>query len=499
MIQSYYTEGVSIYDVTMPNNMVEVGHYDTSPFTGGTFNGAWGVYPYLPSGNLLVSDIEGGLYILGPTYTRGCYLEGTVTDAVTTSTVNGASISVTGTNLTTTSDLVGAYSTGYHSAGTYTVEVTAPGYVTFTATAVLLQTGQVTLLDVQLVPLPGFIVPGTVVETGTTTGIQGAQVFFDDGVLQYSVTTNASGSFSTASIPEGTYDVYIGAWGWHPLCISGLVVNATTPAQTYELVPGYADDMSLDLGWTSVDQGSSGAWVREAPVGTVYQGTTSNADADVTGDCGSKAYVTGNAGGAPGDDDVDGGAQLLTSPVFDASGMPDPHVRFFRWFFNGGGMGNPNDAMQLALINGTDTADISVLTAQNTAMGQWVETFVRISEIITPTATMQLYVRIADDQPGHLLEGGIDDFEVLANPFAGLPEKANAALALWPNPGTDQLSLIAKAGEILTVLDAQGRMVVNAVRMTEGLNTVGIDLAPGLYVVRVGSSVGTRAVRWVVE
>ena len=277
------------------------------------------------------------------------------------------------------------------------------------------------------------------------------------------------------------------------------MVNATTPAQTYELVPGYADDMSLDLGWTSVDQGSSGAWVREAPVGTVYQGTTSNADADVTGDCGSKAYVTGNAGGAPGDDDVDGGAQLLTSPVFDASGMPDPHVRFFRWFFNGGGMGNPNDAMQLALINGTDTADISVLTAQNTAMGQWVETFVRISEIITPTATMQLYVRIADDQPGHLLEGGIDDFEVLANPFAGLPEKANAALALWPNPGTDQLSLIAKAGEILTVLDAQGRMVVNAVRMTEGLNTVGIDLAPGLYVVRVGSSVGTRAVRWVVE
>ncbi|MCC7503143.1 MAG: choice-of-anchor B family protein [Flavobacteriales bacterium] len=498
VIQSYYTEGVSIYDVTMPSNMIEVGHYDTSPFTGGTFNGAWGVYPYLPSGNLLVSDIEGGLYILGPNYVRGCYLEGTVTDAVTTSAVNGASISVTGANLTTNSDLVGGYSTGYHLAGTYSVVVTAPGYQPFTATAVVLQTGLVTLLDVALDPLPSFIVPGMVVEDGTSTGIAGAEVFFDDGVLQFSTTTAPDGSFSTASIPEGTYDVYIGAWGWHTLCISGLVVSATTPAQTYELEPGYADNMSLDLGWTNVDQGSSGAWVRGAPVGTDFQGTACNAPADVSGDCGSMAYVTGNTGGAPGDDDVDGGAQLLTSPVFDVSGMPDPHVRFYRWFFNGGGMGNPNDAMHLSLINGTDTADITVLTAQNTVMGQWLETFVRISDIVAPTATMQLFVRIADDQPGHLLEGGIDDFEVLANPFAGVTESRSPSLALWPNPGTDQVSLVAGAGEMLTVLDAQGR-VVSSVRMNEGLNTVGIVLAPGLYVVRLTSSLGTRATRWVVE
>ncbi|MBL0035543.1 MAG: choice-of-anchor B family protein [Flavobacteriales bacterium] len=499
VIQSYYTEGVSIYDVTLPNNMVEVGHYDTSPFTGSGFNGAWGVYPYLPSGNLLVSDIEGGLYILGATYTRGCYLEGTVTDAVTTNAVNAASISVTGTNLTTSSDLVGSYSTGYHTAGSYAVVVTAPGYLPFTATAVVLQTGLVTLLDVALDPLPSFTLPGTVVEDGTATGIASAEVFFDDGVMQFSTTTAADGSFSTASIPEGTYDVYVGAWGWHTLCISGLVVSSTTPAQTYELLPGYADNMSLDLGWTNVDEGSSGAWVREAPIGTDFQGEDSNAGSDVSGDCGSKAYVTGNAGGAPGDDDVDGGAQNLTSPVFDVSSMPDPHVRFSSWFFNGGGMGNPNDAMRVALINGTDTADITVLTEATATMSQWTETLVRISDIIVPTATMQLYVRISDDQPGHLLEGGLDDFEVLANPFAGVLENGTGTLALWPNPGTDEVSVMAKAGEVLTVLDAQGRMVVSAVGMFEGLNTMRIDLAPGLYVVRVSSAVATRTARWVVE
>ena len=28
------------------------------------FNGAWNVYPYFKSGNILISDIEGGLFIV---------------------------------------------------------------------------------------------------------------------------------------------------------------------------------------------------------------------------------------------------------------------------------------------------------------------------------------------------------------------------------------------------------------------------------------------------
>ena len=38
--------------------------YDTWPGSSGGFSGAWGVYPYLPSGNILVSDISSGLFIL---------------------------------------------------------------------------------------------------------------------------------------------------------------------------------------------------------------------------------------------------------------------------------------------------------------------------------------------------------------------------------------------------------------------------------------------------
>jgi choice-of-anchor B domain-containing protein len=64
---SHYRRGVVVYDATNPNQLVEVAHFDNyvTPSTNiaGT-DGTWGVYPFLPSGNLLVSDIENGLFVL---------------------------------------------------------------------------------------------------------------------------------------------------------------------------------------------------------------------------------------------------------------------------------------------------------------------------------------------------------------------------------------------------------------------------------------------------
>ena len=79
LITSYYTLGVSIIDAHKPDNLIEMGYFDTSPlFTGSTFNGNWGAYPYLPSGLLILSDMEEGLFVLRPHYKRASYLEGSV-------------------------------------------------------------------------------------------------------------------------------------------------------------------------------------------------------------------------------------------------------------------------------------------------------------------------------------------------------------------------------------------------------------------------------------
>ncbi len=68
-IISYYHDGVQIYDISDPLNPNQVGYFDTDTTIGnGNYNpnflGCWGVYPYLPSGNILASDRKYGLFVL---------------------------------------------------------------------------------------------------------------------------------------------------------------------------------------------------------------------------------------------------------------------------------------------------------------------------------------------------------------------------------------------------------------------------------------------------
>lgn len=65
--QANYTAGVRIIDITNIENksFTEVGFFDTYPENNNTeFNGAWNVYPYLPSGNIIISDINRGFFVI---------------------------------------------------------------------------------------------------------------------------------------------------------------------------------------------------------------------------------------------------------------------------------------------------------------------------------------------------------------------------------------------------------------------------------------------------
>lgn len=66
-ILSYYDDGLQIYKIDSVNTPFLAGYYDTDVVTTNyQSNGAWGAYPYLPSGNLLASDIEFGLFVITP-------------------------------------------------------------------------------------------------------------------------------------------------------------------------------------------------------------------------------------------------------------------------------------------------------------------------------------------------------------------------------------------------------------------------------------------------
>ncbi|MEZ4980734.1 MAG: choice-of-anchor B family protein [Saprospiraceae bacterium] len=62
---SYYHEGLQVYDISNPVFPERVLYYDTSEEPEiQNYRGAWGVFPYLPSGNILVSDMQNGLFVL---------------------------------------------------------------------------------------------------------------------------------------------------------------------------------------------------------------------------------------------------------------------------------------------------------------------------------------------------------------------------------------------------------------------------------------------------
>ncbi|MDG1718968.1 MAG: choice-of-anchor B family protein [Flavobacteriales bacterium] len=62
---AYYHDGLRVFDISNPSNPIQVCNYDTySPASYNSYKGAWGVYPYLPSGNIIVSDMQSGLYVL---------------------------------------------------------------------------------------------------------------------------------------------------------------------------------------------------------------------------------------------------------------------------------------------------------------------------------------------------------------------------------------------------------------------------------------------------
>ena len=168
LITSYYRDGTTVHDITYPNNMIQVAYYDSytlpagSPswqsgqYEGDGFDGCWGTYPFLPSGNIISSDINssnnqsGKLLVYRREFNQACYLEGNVTEFGTNNPIDNANIEILNTvaNLSN-SNLLGNYTSGVPDAGTYDVIFSKYGYISDTLQATLTN-GNITYLDAEL-------------------------------------------------------------------------------------------------------------------------------------------------------------------------------------------------------------------------------------------------------------------------------------------------------------------------------------------------------------
>lgn len=68
---AYYLDGLQVFDVSDPFNPVRTAYFDThyqeplgGPYPSLAYQGAWGAYPFFSSGNIAVSDMQNGLFVL---------------------------------------------------------------------------------------------------------------------------------------------------------------------------------------------------------------------------------------------------------------------------------------------------------------------------------------------------------------------------------------------------------------------------------------------------
>ena len=62
---SYYVYGLQVLDISDPSNLNLAAYYDTFDMeTESIYNGAWGVYPFFGSDNVIISDRRTGLYVV---------------------------------------------------------------------------------------------------------------------------------------------------------------------------------------------------------------------------------------------------------------------------------------------------------------------------------------------------------------------------------------------------------------------------------------------------
>lgn len=256
IFQSNYGSGLRVWDVSNIAGPAEIAYFDTYP--GGNpldFVGNWSNYPYFPSGTVIASDMQRGLFILNVAANHG---------GIEFNFPNGIPDRVLPAGGTTVRvEVVGSYG-GDPQPGTGLLHYDLGG---------------------------GFVSTGMNQISDNVYDAVFPAVACGDTVRFYFSAEDTEGAVYTdpANAPASSH--------------SALSTGGTNPV--------FVDNFEADMGWTvSNENVSDGAWARGIPAGSGTRGDPTE-DYDGSGRC----FVTG-LGEAQ---DLDGGPTRLISPAFDLS------------------------------------------------------------------------------------------------------------------------------------------------------------------------------------
>jgi choice-of-anchor B domain-containing protein len=281
IFEANYRSGLRVFDASDPLNPVETAYFDTyESDDGASYNGLWSNYPFFPSGTVIGSDVEKGLFVwevaeslLSFDFPSG--LPEFINPTGDTVQVQIAELEA--------GALVGTPALHYDAGEDY--------------------------VEVALVHVGGDVWEGTFPATTCPSVVR-----------YYFSAENSAGATQTS-----------------PSAAPGTTYSATSALGD---VVVFHDDMETDAGWSVEDVDlADGTWERGVPAGgDVVPGDRGDPahDADGSGQC----WVTDNA---PENSDVDGGPTRLISPAMDLSTGDDPFLSYQRWFTNDDGDGDRLD------------------------------------------------------------------------------------------------------------------------------------------------------------
>ncbi len=516
IIASYYKYGTTILDGSKPDNLVEVGNFDSLlPLPEGeNYLGVWGAYPFLPSQNVIISDRSTGLFVLAPNYQRACWLEGQVTDASTGQPLMNAQISIEDTNIFTESAFGGDFKTGYALSGEYDINIYLPFYKPQTIENVSLVNGEITNLNIALEPLESFSVNGSVVLKSNGTKVPNAKIFLDSDAYDFLIEADENGEFSINEFYANTYKTACSEWGLK----AKNLINTSFNQENFiiELEEGYEDAFYFDKEWNVEGDAESANWIRVNPPVptplmsqqpandvTYYYTPTFDVEADVQNAC----FVTGQEtenNGLNFNQLETNEKTILSSPVMDLTSLEDPIISFYYWFiniasFNGIEINNYNVAefpMLLTISNGAE--DFNMFLGSDY---DWRYFEIQIKELLEITDQMTVTLEIdlskaANESPdGINAEAAIDFFRVYdgaITPETSLSELSNVSMEINPNISAQyfnldyQLNTQQYSRTVLAIYDITGKFI-SSYSLNEKIGTLrfGEHLSQGIYFAQI--------------
>lgn len=417
IFQANYTSGLRIWeigeDVADPR---EVAFIDTFPEDDRlSTNGAWNVYPFLPSGTLIVSDIERGLFLVS---------------------YDPAPLRI-------------------DAAGPLPGELVPPGGTSFTVS--------ITGVD------GGELEPGSAVLVVGAGGPDGSGEPITVPLMP------AGGDQFIATIPPGACGEPL-RYHVEATAIGGRLVSwplgAPGPGSTLRGTYGdttvvvFADDFETDAGWTyglPGDTSLGGQWERAVPGGV----SPSEPGEDNPAGEGTFCAVTGNSTDEEPFQFVRQGFVSLISPRFDATAGDAATISYARWL-----AGPPGDTFLEVAISADDGSTWTVVRdiPAPAFAPLWTPDTFRVDEFIEPSATMRLRVVCT---AGTFGEAAIDDVVLRTVACAAAPCPADVDASGAVDVG-DILAVLAAWGPCAACpADVDGSGVVDTADLLEVLAAYG--------------------------